>query len=69
MPDTVDTVLRAPDDGWRNHPKYVEQFVYINKLYVVASCWIIIDPIYNVPYVNLSGECYSFPARLFEKKT
>ena len=23
---TVDTVICAPDDGWRNHPKHVEQF-------------------------------------------
>jgi len=22
----VDTVVRAPDDGWRNYPKHVEQF-------------------------------------------
>ena len=43
MPDTVDTVIRAPDDGWRYHPKHVEQFTDINKLYIVASCWIIID--------------------------
>jgi len=42
MPDTVDTVLWAPDDGWRYHPKHVEQFIDINKLYIVASCWIII---------------------------
>ena len=21
-------VVFAPDDGWRNHPKYVEQFKY-----------------------------------------
>jgi len=43
MPDTVDTVIWAPDDGWRYHPKHVEQFADINKLYIVASCWIIID--------------------------
>jgi len=24
--DAVGTVVCAPDDGWRNHPKYVEQF-------------------------------------------
>jgi len=24
--DTVDTVVCAPDDGWRYHPKHVEQF-------------------------------------------
>ena len=25
VPDAVDTVICAPDDGWKNHPKYVEQ--------------------------------------------
>ena len=43
MPDTVDTVICAPDDGWRYHPKHVEQFADINKLYIVVSCWISID--------------------------
>ena len=42
MSDTVDTVIWAPDDGWRYHPKHVEQFADINKLYIVACCWIII---------------------------
>jgi len=46
MPDTVDTVIWAPDDRWRYHPKHVEQFADINKLYIVASCWIIIDTYY-----------------------
>jgi hypothetical protein len=32
-----DTVIWAPDDGWRYHPKHVEQFTVINKLYIVAS--------------------------------
>ena len=41
-PDTVDTVKWAPDDGCRYHPKHVEQFTDINKLYIVASWWIII---------------------------
>jgi hypothetical protein len=36
-------VTRAPDDGWRYHLKHVEQFTDINKLYIVASRWIIID--------------------------
>jgi hypothetical protein len=40
MPDAVDTVVCAPDDGWKYHPKYVEQFPYINKLCNVACCWI-----------------------------
>jgi hypothetical protein len=26
IPDTVDTVACAPDDGWWSHPKHVEQF-------------------------------------------
>jgi len=43
MPDTVGTVIWAPDDGWKYHPKHVEQFTDINKLYIVVSCWIIID--------------------------
>ena len=46
MPATVDTVIWAPDDGWRYHPKHVEQFADINKLYIVSSCWIIIDIYY-----------------------
>jgi hypothetical protein len=43
MPDGVDTVTWAPDNGWRYNPKHVEQFADINKLYIVASCWTIID--------------------------
>ena len=40
IPDDADTVVCAPDDGWRYHPKYVEQFPDINKLCIVASYWI-----------------------------
>jgi len=40
IPDAVGTVVRAPDDGWRYHPKRVEQFPDINKPCKVASCWI-----------------------------
>jgi hypothetical protein len=40
MPDAVDTVVCAPDDEWKYHPKRVEQFPDINKLCNVASCWI-----------------------------
>ena len=40
--DAVDTVVCAPDDGWRYHPKHVEQFPDIIKLCNVASCWIYI---------------------------
>jgi hypothetical protein len=38
----VDKVVCAPDDGWRCHPKHVEQFPNINKLCKGASCWIYI---------------------------
>ena len=35
VPDAADTVICATDDGWRNHPKYVEQFTRkINCLYL-----------------------------------
>ena len=34
--------LCAPDDGWRYHPKHVEQFPDINKLCNVAFCWTVI---------------------------
>jgi len=27
VPDAVITVICAPDDGWNNHPKHVEQFI------------------------------------------
>jgi hypothetical protein len=34
--------LCAPDDGWRYHPKHVEQFPDINELCKVAFCFICI---------------------------
>jgi hypothetical protein len=37
--DAVDIVVCAPDDGWKYHPKHVEHFPDINKLWKVASCW------------------------------
>jgi hypothetical protein len=33
-------VVCAPDEGWKYHPKYVEQFSDINKLCKFAYCWI-----------------------------
>ena len=42
IPDAVDTVVCAPDDGWKYHPKHAEQFPDINKLRNVATCWIYI---------------------------
>jgi hypothetical protein len=32
IPDAVDTVVCAPDYGWKDHPKHVEQFPDINKI-------------------------------------
>jgi hypothetical protein len=40
--DAADTVVCAPDDKWKYHPKQEEQFSDINKLCNVASCWIYI---------------------------
>jgi hypothetical protein len=45
IPDAVDTVVCAPDDEWKYHPKHVEQFPDINKLCNVTSCWIYIGNI------------------------
>ena len=38
----IAAVVCVPDDGWRYHPKHVEQFPDINKLCNIASCWIYI---------------------------
>jgi hypothetical protein len=40
--DAVDTVVCAPDDGWKYHQKHAEKFPDINKLCNVASCWVYI---------------------------
>jgi hypothetical protein len=37
IPDAVDAVVCAPDDGWKYHPKHVEQFPDINKLCDVSG--------------------------------
>ena len=42
VPDAVDTVMCAPDEGLTYHPKHVEQFPDINKLCNVVSCWMYI---------------------------
>jgi hypothetical protein len=55
MPDAVDTVVCAPDDGWYYHPKHVEQFPDINKLCNVASCWIYIGILLGAhPFLHIS---------------
>jgi hypothetical protein len=35
-------IVCAPDDGWKCHPKHIEQFPDINILCNVACCWIYI---------------------------
>jgi len=48
-PGAVITVMCAPDVGWSYHPKHVERFTKkYNKLYIVASCWTIIDSLHVV---------------------
>jgi hypothetical protein len=47
----TNTIVCTPDDGWRYHPKHVEQFPDINKLCKVASCWIYIGIYSNIPSV------------------
>jgi hypothetical protein len=51
IPDAVDTVLCAPDVGWKYHPKHVEEFRDINKLCNVASCWIYIGILLGAHYI------------------
>jgi hypothetical protein len=55
IPDAVDTVVCAPDDEWKYHPKHVEQFPGINNLCNIASCWIyiwILLGAYSVPHIS-----------------
>jgi len=52
IPDVVDTVVCAPDDGWRYHPKHAEQVPDINKLCKVASCWIYIGIYFSIPIIH-----------------
>jgi hypothetical protein len=59
MPDGVDTMTWAPDYRWRYHPKHVEQFTDTNKLYIVASRWIIIDR-----HIRCSGILISVDSQL-----
>jgi len=47
----VDTVVCAPDDGWKYHPKHVEQFPDIDKLCNVTSCWIYIGILLRAQYI------------------
>jgi hypothetical protein len=53
IPDAVDTVVCAPDDGRRSHTKHVEQFTEIYKLCNVVSCFVIIwNHFHYIPLVS-----------------
>jgi len=54
MPDIVNTVILDLDDGWRYHPKHVEQFADINKLYSVAYFGQLLT--YIVKYILVTSE-------------
>jgi hypothetical protein len=55
IPDAVDTVVCAPDDGWKYHPKRVEQYPDKNKLCYVAYSWIYIGILYGAhPILHIS---------------
>jgi len=46
IPDAVDTVVCAPNDGWRYHPKHVEQFpdkINCVKLHLVVNTKTLLD--------------------------
>jgi hypothetical protein len=66
QPVAVDTVICAPDDGWKYHPKHVEQFPDINGLCNVASCWIYIGillgahPILHISRIRVKREFCTF---------
>ena len=45
------SVLWVAYDGWKYHPKHVEQFPDINKLCNVASCWIYIGVLLGAHYI------------------
>ena len=63
--NTVDTVIWAPDYGWRYHLKHVEQYADINKLYIAASCWIIIDTYYAIHGpLNIKKQSINVPASI-----
>jgi hypothetical protein len=54
IPDAVDTVICASDDGCKYHPKHVEQLPDINKLCNIVSCWIYIGILLAHPVVHIS---------------
>ena len=52
IPDSVDTVVCAPYNGWRYHPKYVEQFPdKINCVTLHLVVYILEYTIWLIPFV------------------
>jgi hypothetical protein len=73
IPDAVDTVVCAPDNGWKYRPEHVEQFPDMNKLCNVAPCWMYIrillgaHPILHISRIRVNVYCahsqgYSYPS-------
>ena len=72
----TDTVVCAPYDGWRYHPKHVEQFRDRNKLCYVASCWIYIGinyikvtiNEYRIQFPKIYYLLFSFPPKFHKQR-
>ena len=55
----------APDDGWGYHPKHVELSAEnIIILYIVTSCWTIIDNFYHILIIETGPRAYRAPCSL-----
>jgi hypothetical protein len=63
-----------PDDGWKYHPKHVEQFPDVNKLCNVPSFWIYIGillgahPILHIRRISVNISCIGlfYSSRLYK---
>jgi hypothetical protein len=70
IPNAVDAIVCAPDDGWKYQPKHVEQFPDINKLCNFASCWIYIGillgahSILHISSIRVNYDSFSGPTIL-----
>ena len=65
VPEVVNIVVCTPDDGWRYHPKHVEQFPEVNKLCNVASCWIYIWIDKKCTFINVFNHITLFFSNTF----
>jgi hypothetical protein len=56
IPDAVDTVVCAPDNGWLYHPKHVEQFLASCSIYIRVTqkkFWKFMSSLFMGSYVVL----------------